>query len=94
MEKSEIFRGLLVPTNYFELSEKEKKEICLGFLDTIYETIIKNTPQHFSKLDIFYRVLDQTIHHHEKTEEYEVCGLLKDTKQILDATGNNELYKY
>lgn len=82
-----------VPTNYFELSQEEKKEICLGLLETIYDTIIKNTPTHFSKLELFNRVLEQTIQHHEKTEQYEVCGLLYDTKRILDEATNNELYK-
>ena len=93
MKNNDIFEGVSIPTNYFELSQEEKKEICLGLLETIYDTIIKNTPAHFSKLELFNRVLEQTIQHHEKIEEYEVCGLLYDTKRILDEAKDNGLHK-
>lgn len=91
--KDDIFDGVSVPNDYFGLSDEEKKEICLGLLETIYDTIIKKTPAHFSKLELFNRVLEQTIQHHEKTEEYEVCGLLYDTKRILDEAASDRLHK-
>jgi len=82
-----------MPSNYFELSEEERLDICVGVMETIYEEIIKASGVQFDKIELFHRVLDATIEYNEKTENYEVCGLLADTKKLLDATTNNKLYK-
>ena len=82
-----------MPNNYFNLSLEERADICLGVMETIYTEIIKTSGAQFDKIELFHRVLDATIEYNEKTENYEVCGLLADTKKLLDEATNNELYK-
>lgn len=82
-----------MPPNYFKLTQEEKEDVCVGLLETIYDTIIKNSSDQFDKLELLNRVLDATIEHHEKIESYEICGLLYDTKRLLDESKDNELYK-
>ena len=73
-----------VPENYNEMTSKDREDICLGLLETIYDIIIKSTNTEYSKLDLIYKILDSTLTHHEKLEEYEVCSLIRDTRKILD----------
>ena len=77
-----------VPNNYHELTHQEKKDSCIGLLETIYDIIIKSTNTKYSKLDLIYKILESTLIHHETLEDYEVCSLISDTRKILDEQKN------
>jgi len=73
-----------MPENYFDLSMEDRLDVCVGLLETIYTIIIKNSSEQLNKVELFHRVLDATIEYNEKIENYELCGLLNDTKKLLD----------
>ena len=72
------------PHNYFELSDDEKKDVCVGLLETIYELLIKQKGNEYSKLELMQSVLTATLEYNEKIEEYESCQVLLDTRKLLD----------
>jgi hypothetical protein len=72
------------PENYFLLSDDEKKDVCMGLLETIYEIIIKTKGNNVSKLELLESILDSTLKYNEELEEFEHCQVLYDTKRLLD----------
>lgn len=88
-----MLEDLELPPNYFEMSDEDRKDVCVGLLETIYEIIIKNNKNNVNKVELFHKVLDMTIEINEKNENYELCGLLYDTKRLLDEQTSNGLHK-
>jgi len=80
--------NLEMPSGYFDMNEEEKLDVCLGLMESIYEIIIKNSSSQFNKVELFNRILDTTIEHNERLEEYEACAILADTKRLLNETTN------
>ena len=80
-----------MPPNYFELSDVDKIDVCVGLLDTIYTIIIKTSSDQLDKMELFNRVLDATIEYNEGIENYELCALLNDTKKLLDESTRKSL---
>lgn len=72
------------PDNYFQLSDEEKKDICMGLLETIYDIIIRTKGNNVSKLELIESVLDSTLKYNEELEQFEHCQVLYDTKKLLD----------
>ena len=72
------------PENYFKLSDDEKKDVCVGLLETIYELLIKSKGNEYSKLELMHSVLEATLEYNEKLEDYEACAVLLDTRKLLD----------
>jgi hypothetical protein len=79
-----LMEQISTPHNYFELSEEEKMDVCVGLLETIYELLIKKKGDVYSKLELMETVLDATIKYNEEIEHYEACAVLNDTLKLLD----------
>ena len=88
MKDKYVMNTVKVPKNYHNLTQQEKKDSCIGLLETIYDIIIKTTNTKYSKLDLIYKILESTLRHHETLEDYEVCSLISDTRKILDEQKN------
>lgn len=88
MKDKYVMNKVKVPENYLKMSLNDKKDSCLGLLQTIYDIIIKSTNTNYSKLDLIYKILDSTLKHHETLEDYEVCSMISDTRKILDEQKN------
>lgn len=80
-----------MPDDYFQLSEEDKRDVCVGLLQSIYDTIIK--PSSGNTIELFDRIFSTTMEYHIKLENYEICGVIRDTKRIFDEQKNNRLYK-
>lgn len=88
MKDKYVMNSVKVPNNYHNLTQQEKKDSCIGLLETIYDIIIKTTNTNYSKIDLIYKILESTLRHHETLEDYEVCSLISDTRKILDEQKN------
>ena len=73
-----------VPENYFQLSEEEKIDVCVGLLETIYEVILRNNHTKHSKVELMETILDATLKFNEELEEFEHCQVLYDTRKLLN----------
>jgi hypothetical protein len=88
-----LFNEVTLPKNYFEMSDEEKLDVCLGLMESIYEIVIKQSSPQFDKVELFGRILNTTIKHNEQLEEYEACAILTDIKKILNESTDNRLHK-
>jgi hypothetical protein len=76
---------LKTPHNYFELEQDQKLEICVGILETMYEMVLRMSKNSkFSNVEVMEKIIETTLEFNENLEEYEVCAVLKDTKDLLD----------
>ena len=84
MEKSVKVGELEVPLDYFQLSNKHKRDLCLNIADAIITILVENLNPKIDKMDIMERLLDSSIQSNEQEENYEVCQVLKDIKLIIN----------
>ena len=84
MNKSIKVGELEVPIDYFALDNECKRNLCLAIIDTM----ITLFEQHVGKrTDVSYllnELLNSSIQSNEEEENYEVCQVLKDIKQIIN----------
>ena len=73
-----IFGDMKIPADYMELTHEDKIEICDLILDGVYYYIDKKLPTEIDRIDFIKEVLQATIIHNEKFENYELCGVMKD----------------
>jgi hypothetical protein len=78
---SEVF----IPPDYFELNPIEKESVCLVLMNNILEVINKEFPARLNRFDLLEQILDSSIITNTQTEHYEVCQVLKDIKQLINA---------
>lgn len=71
-------------TDYFNLSEENKQDLCNGIMDMMLTLIDRNAPKHLNRVEILDKLLDSSIETNMENEEYEICGLLTKCKQILN----------
>ena len=86
MKKKLTFKDLDIPNNYFELSPQEKNEIVQEFLDAVIDVIDNSlmNPQ-LTTQEVAKNVLLSTLEEHEKNESYEICQIISDMINLLDA---------
>lgn len=85
MEKQSVKIGELeIPTDYWSLENEYKKELCLTIVDAIITLVDKQINPQFNRKAILNAIIDSSIETNEKEENYEICGVLKDIKQIIN----------
>ena len=75
---------LEIPTDYFNMDEIDKKELCLLIIDTIMTALDKNISPEYNRISILNTLLDSSIQTNVEEENYEICQVLKDIKQIVN----------
>jgi hypothetical protein len=74
-----------IPENYFILSIEERKVITNSILETILYILEKNIPTTINKIDILKKLIESSIITNQEEENYEVCGVLKDLYNQINA---------
>jgi hypothetical protein len=78
------------PHNYFDLKQEEKIDICVGILEQMYEMVLRmSKSSKFSNVEVMEKIIEMTLEHNERIEEYEICAVLKDTKELLNDHRSN-----
>ena len=75
-----------VPTDYFKLPQEDKQVVC----NTILESILYILERHVNddsvdKLNVLNRIIDSSIITNQHEENYEVCGVLVDIRNLINA---------
>jgi hypothetical protein len=85
MEKSVKVGELEIPADYWSMDKKDRRELCLTIIDaflTLLDKLITN-PE-YCRRSILAAILDSSIETNEEQENYEVCQVLTDIKQIIN----------
>jgi len=75
---------LEIPTDYWSMDVQDKRELCLTIIDAFVTLLDKLVNPEFSRIGILNVILDSSIETNEMDENYEVCQVLKDMKQIIN----------
>jgi len=74
----------ILPSEYLNLSEEEKKIVCLASVKAMVEMIAYSFGKDFTYPDMFKDILNKTITQYEKNENYETCAILYDMLTMID----------
>lgn len=74
-----------IPVDYFSLNTEERHDICVGLLEVMLDTINKNVKPEFDRLTILDKLLESSIETNSEEEKYEICAVLKDIQQLINA---------
>lgn len=84
MEKSIKIGELEIPADYWTLDTQEKRDLCLTIVDAIITLLDKNINPEFNRITILDKILESSIQSNELEENYEICQVLSDIKQIIN----------
>jgi hypothetical protein len=73
-----------IPQEYFKLSDEDKKLICDVILNKIYYMVDRMSTGNMAKLDFIYLLIDSSIITNEEEENFEVCQVLMDIRNLLN----------
>jgi hypothetical protein len=83
-QKSIKVGELEIPSDYWSLSSTIKRELCLTLIDAIVTVLDQQLNPKLDRMDILQHLLDSSIQSNETDENYEVCQVLKDIKEIIN----------
>lgn len=84
MEKSVKVGELEIPSDYWSMDIQDRRELCLTIIDAIVTLLDKLVHPEFNRIAILNAILDSSIETNEKEENFEICGVLNDIKQIIN----------
>jgi hypothetical protein len=84
MDKSIKVGELEIPSDYWSLSPEVKREVCLTIVDAIITVLDQQISPKLNRMDVLEHLLDSSIYSNEIDENYEVCQVLMDIKQIIN----------
>jgi hypothetical protein len=75
-----------VPEDYFSMPKEDRQVVC----NTILESILYILERHINddrvdKLNVLNRLIDSSIITNQHEENYEVCGVLMDIRNLINA---------
>lgn len=73
-----------IPSDYWEIGEEKKKEMCEKILDKLYRYVDKNLDPTVDRISFLHAILDSSLESNVEYENYEVAAIIKDCKQILN----------
>ncbi len=75
-----------VPTDYFKLSQEDKQVVCNSILESILYILERHiNDDKVDKLNVLNRIIDSSIITNQYEENYEVCGVLVDIRNLINA---------
>lgn len=75
---------LEIPADYWTLSPIIKRELCLTIVDAIITVLDQQISPKLNRIDVLEHLIDSSIQSNEMDENYEVCQVLKDIKEIIN----------
>lgn len=75
-----------VPTDYFKMPQEDKDIVCNSILDSILYILERHINDNsIDKLKVLNRIIDSSIITNQDEENYEVCGVLMDIRNLVNA---------
>lgn len=73
-----------IPSDYFKLTQNQKNNLCNELMDIMITIIDKHFRQGIDRLDILDKMLLSSINTNIDEENYEVCAVLNDIRNLLN----------
>ncbi len=77
-----------VPTDYFEYTPQQKKDLCDGLLDKLYLYIDARLHNSVDRIEFLREVLVSSMESNVEEEQYEIAEVIKDCIKLLDEDRN------
>ena len=84
MEKSVKIGDLEIPTDYWSMDKTDRRELCLTIVDAILTLLDKLVNPEYNRKSLMNAIIDSSIETNVNEENYEVCQVLSDIKQIIN----------
>jgi hypothetical protein len=84
MEKSIKVGELEIPADYWSMNKKDKRELCLTITDAILTLLDNLVNPEYNRTALINAIIDSSIETNVRDENYEVCQVLSDIKQIIN----------
>lgn len=85
MEDSVDIGELQIPANYFVMTKRQKKALCNKIIESLLIAIEKNFDPQYNRIDILDEMLESSIITNQEDENYEICQVLADVKDLLNS---------
>jgi hypothetical protein len=73
-----------IPNDYFDLSEIDKKELCIQIMDTMLLILDKKLKPEVNRIDVLEEVLNSSIQANIDLEQYEVAAVMRDIRNLIN----------
>jgi len=77
-----------VPTDYFEYTPQQKKDLCDRLLDKLYLYIDARLHNSVDRIEFLREVLVSSMESNVEEEQYEIAEVIKDCIKLLDEDRN------
>ena len=84
MESRVKIGELEIPKEYWSMDQQDKRELCLTIIDAFLTLLDKQISPEISRTMILERLLESSIITNIEEENYEICQVLTDIKDILN----------
>ncbi len=89
MGREKIRLGMIdVPTDYFEYTPQQKKDLCDKLLDKLYLYIDIRLHTSIDRIEFLREVLVSSMETNAEEEQYEIAEVIKDCIKLLDEDRN------
>jgi hypothetical protein len=75
---------LEIPADYWSLNPNYKRELCLTIIDAILTLLDKQVSPELNRIVVLEKLLESSIITNAEDENYEICQVLTDIKNILN----------
>jgi malate synthase len=83
-QKSIKVGELEIPADYWTLSPDIKRELCLTIVDAIITVLDQQISPKLNRMEVFQNLIDSSLQSNQQDENYEVCQVLIDIKQLIN----------
>jgi hypothetical protein len=73
-----------IPTDYWSMEQGAKTVFCLTIIDSMLTILDKQIRPDVNRMDVLDLLLKSSIMTNEFEENYEVCQVLQDIRNIID----------
>ena len=72
------------PLDYWSMKKDERTIFCLTLMDGILTLLDRQIKPEYNRIDFLSKLIDSSIETNEMEENYEVCQVLKDIRNLID----------
>lgn len=75
---------LLIPADYWDLTETEKMDLCLTVMDSMLIILDKHILPEYDRMDVLDTLLQSSIIFNEENDNFEVTDLMYRIRKVIN----------
>lgn len=84
MEKHVKVGELEVPVDYFNFNKEDKENLCNNIMDMMLRILDRQLRPDLDRMKVLDKLLESSIITNQEQEEYEVCQVLVDIRNLIN----------